>query len=94
LVRAPKGYAAAHLDTTPLRGTRLQDRDGGLGDFPPSVGRFGVALAIRKFGLFKQPVDRAGAAVLKVVGRDPSNIRIVRHFACLAEAKRALHQHR
>src|SRR5690348_4225312 len=51
--------------STRLRGTRPQDRDSGLGDFPPSVSRFGIALAIRKFGLFEQPIDGAGAAVFK-----------------------------
>jgi hypothetical protein len=37
--------------TARLRGTRLQGRDGGLGDFPPSVPRFGVARAVGNFGL-------------------------------------------
>jgi hypothetical protein len=31
--------------------------------------------------------------VLKVVGRDPSNLGIVGHFACLAHLS-VLHQHR
>jgi len=48
-----------------LRGTRLQDRNVGLGDFPQ--GSFGVAFVIGKFGMFEQPVDLAGAAALKVV---------------------------
>jgi hypothetical protein len=60
-----------------------KDQDGGFGDFPPRFGRVGIPLGVSNFGLFEQPIDRAGSTPLKVLGRYPSNVGIVHHGAAV-----------